>query len=215
MGASLDKLLEISSPSISLDISGEMLPDRSCLPHEHQELLSILARKNGFYAFESALHFLSLDTNERSWGLSDWNSDELWKSDYNGLASDIFCFATDIFDNQFSIHKNEIHIFDAETGELRWIASSLEAWAAEVLTNYNELTGWNFARDWQCAHGAMKDRERLYPIKPFVLGGDYDIGNFRSLDSAQIMRNSGNIARQIANMPDGGTVELTIISHPS
>jgi hypothetical protein len=56
----------------------------------------VLARKNGFFCFESALRFFPSSTAESSLGISEWNSVNLWKGGYRGVADNIYCFAEEI-----------------------------------------------------------------------------------------------------------------------
>jgi hypothetical protein len=50
------------------------------------ELIELLERKNGFYAFESALHVMPAQSRGHETGLVDWNSEQLWIDEYQGLA---------------------------------------------------------------------------------------------------------------------------------
>ena len=72
----------------------------------------VLARKNGFFCFEAALRFFPSTTVESSWGILEWNSTNLWKADYRGIADKIFCFAEEIFGRQFVVHGENIAIFE-------------------------------------------------------------------------------------------------------
>lgn len=53
-------------------------------------LTDLLRAKNGFYAFESALHFYPAQRNGIELGLPEWNGPELWVSEYKGLADGCF-----------------------------------------------------------------------------------------------------------------------------
>ena len=52
-------------------------------------------------AFEGALHVWSDAGTASEKGLVEWNSESLWKSDYQGMASGLLCFAEDVFGMQF------------------------------------------------------------------------------------------------------------------
>lgn len=171
----------------------------------------VQARKNGFFCFESALRFFPSATAESSWGISEWNSPELWKGDYKGGAESIFCFAEDIFGRQFVVNGEKISVFDSETAELEIIASSLEEWAAKMLLDFRQMTGHPLAQKWQAAHGPLQPRHRLMPKRPFVLGGEFSIENLVSLDSVRVMKSLGNLASQLRHLPDGAKVEFKIL----
>jgi hypothetical protein len=159
-------------------------------------IAEVLARKNGFFCFESALRFFPSSTAESSLGISEWNSVDLWKGDYRSVADNIYCFAEEIFGRQFVVHDRKIAVFESETGSLEVVASSLEEWASKVLLDYNQMTGHPLAHEWQSIHGPLHPRHRLMAKRPFVLGGEYSIQNFVALDSVRIMKSLGNLAFQ-------------------
>jgi hypothetical protein len=45
---------------------------------------------------------------------------------------------------------------------------------------------------------------------PGVLGGEYGGNNLATVDIRQLLGASGDIARQIADVPDGGKVRLVV-----
>ena len=60
-------------------------------------LLAILSQKNGFYAFEGALHVFPDVGVAPELGLYVWNQENLWKADYRGMADATVFFAEDAF----------------------------------------------------------------------------------------------------------------------
>lgn len=168
----------------------------------------VLVRKNGFFCFEAALRFFPSTTVESSCGISEWNSSNLWKNDYQGLADNIFCFAEEIFGRQFVVQDEKIAVFEPETGGLEVIATSLEDWASRMLLDYRQMTGHPLAHEWQSVHGTLHPRHRLMPKRPFVLGGEYSIKNLVSVDSVGMMKSLGNLAFQLHDLPDGAKVKF-------
>ena len=51
----------------------------------------------------------------------------------------------------------------------------------------------------------------LVPAVPFVLGGEYSLGNLRLADAVSGMRARGNLARQIRDLPDGAQIEFKVV----
>jgi hypothetical protein len=211
MGPALRKLLEITSPPFIPDRASVVTSGFDRLGARGTEISEVLAAKNGFFCFESALHFFPEATVESSWGIHEWNTHELWKAEYYGLADDIFCFAEDIFGGQFCVKGSEIGIFNPETADFRALAPTLEEWASEVLKAYSVLTGYLLAHEWQREHGPLPVRSRLMPKRPFALGGEYALANLSAIDSLRLMKNLGNLARQIHDLPDGATIEFKIL----
>lgn len=122
---SVDTLITLGSPAlVSTD------PASAWVDGPRQtELLDLLQRKNGFYAFESALHVLPAAQNSREcMTLEAWNDLTLWKGEFDGLAEGLFCFAEDVFGVQFAVAGRAIVTFDPETGATQEMAESLDAW---------------------------------------------------------------------------------------
>jgi len=204
ISANIRRLIQIAGPSLSAE-----------LPHFafHRnmgaigdELRELLAERNGFYAFESALIVrpscrARAATTEA--GLEEWNEPALWIDAYSDLVSDCLFFAEDAFGAQFCIRKDGVFTFDPETGEQGKIAGSLDGWAEVVLRDYESLTGYPLAHAWQKQHGALPPRKRLIPKIPFVLNGNFEPGNLYLGDAAEAMRARASIAQQIRNLPEG------------
>jgi hypothetical protein len=80
---SVDELLSISSEGLSPEPKtlAKIIAAFSLGP----ELFDMLRRKNGFYAFESALHVFP-STSAVAISLEEWNADTLWRNGYRDLA---------------------------------------------------------------------------------------------------------------------------------
>ncbi len=139
-----------------------------------------------------------------------WNTLATWKYVYDGLVDDIMFFAEDVFGDQFGISNDSVVLFRSETGEIESVAASLEEWASQVLVDFENLTGYWIAHEWQLAHGPIGRGMRLTGKKPFVLGGSYDLANLYVADSVSVMRLRGDIYRQIRHLHDGAHVNLTV-----
>lgn len=176
------------------------------------ELLQMLRLKNGFYAFESALQLYPAAHFGGQMTLSRWNAHDLWKFEYEGLADNKLFFAQEAFGNQFCISQERIWFFDSETGKLDYRADSLDGWAEIVLTDYGMQTGYSLMHKWQKEHGRIASGHRLMPKIPFVLGGQYELGNLYSLNAVSAMKSRGNLAKQIKELPDGAKVQFRIIN---
>lgn len=197
----MEKLLSIASAAI-LESSPELPSNGACLRE-------MLARKNGFYAFESALHVFCAGVPVGDRGLEEWNSD-LWQSRYDGIPPHAVFFAEDIFGAQFCLMNDSISTFDPETGAFESMATSLEEWAGKILDDYEVLTGHPLAHEWQVKNGALPSGHRLVPKIPFVLGGPFSVDNVHLLDAVKGMHYRASIARQIRDLPDGASVTLEV-----
>src|SRR6202171_5999063 len=144
----VEKLLSISSEPLapSPPANAELVKEYPLGP----ELLRMLEHKNGFYAFESALHVFPLSSGPVDGStLAEWNSDSLWRNDYGDLTTGMLFFAENILQDQFCLSASGVLRFNAETGGTKAMADSLESWAEIILRDYDHETGWTCANNWQ------------------------------------------------------------------
>ena len=211
MGPATSKLLELASlPFLPSGATFE-LDDLDPLGRNGMAIKEILIKTNGFFCFEQALRFFSAANAEASWGVHEWNTNALWKEEYRGLADGVFCFAEDIFGNQFCISDEKVCFFNLETAEIEMLSPTIEELSEKILLEFNFMTGYKFAHEWQEVHGRLPVRQRLMPKKPFVLGGAYELPNLIAMDSIRVMKTFGNLARQIHDLPDGSQVQFKIL----
>ena len=153
----------------------------------------LLDQRNGFYAFESALHVFADGSVPDEIPLRDWNSPTLWRDRYSGLADGHFFFAEDVFGGQFSVVNDRVWTWDPETGETNVCANDVRDWADRILEDYDLLTGYSLAHDWQTTNGSLKRGERLIPSTPFIVGGEFAVENLRAVEAVSGMRTRGEV----------------------
>lgn len=168
----------------------------------------MLEAKNGFVAFESALHVFGTCNVAGDYSIDEWNAQDLWRSHYGDLVDGCFFFAEDVFAMQFAMKDNVIWSFDAETGALTKMAESMEGWASALLADHAYLTGFPMAHSWQSANRPLALKERLFPKYPFVLGGKFELSNIVASNAARGMQFRGFLAQELRNLPDGTRVTL-------
>jgi hypothetical protein len=174
------------------------------------DLGALLSTRNGFYAFDAALHVLPAGRgNEIS--VEAWNHSALWRNAYRGLSEEWFFFAEDAFGGQFGLGRGGVVGFDPETGDIELLARSIEDWAKVVLDDCEMLTGWPLAHEWQVQHGPLRPGRRLIPKVPFVLGGDFVVSNLYDGDTVMSLRYRGEVASQLHDLPDGTRVRLRLV----
>jgi hypothetical protein len=209
MDKPIQKLVSISSNALS---GGSITADAfagSPAPL-YKELKQMLELKNGFYAFESALHIFPSQSPDKM-DLEKWNDLNLWRKDYGDMTEGMFFFAEDIFGGQFCIYENKIYAFDPETAEIELLAENLQGWASAILEDYDYLTGYPLAHEWQKRSGAIPPGKRLAPKIPFIAGGEYVIDNLYIADPIELMKFRGNIAKQIKDLPDGTEINFKVV----
>lgn len=93
---------------------------------------------------------------------------------------------------------------------------------AESISDYNELINdVEFLNDWNMTVMVSEATERLGPLKagykyclaiPGILDGEYTGNNIKTAPFAEIIRMSGDLGKQIKDLPDGAEVKLKFIS---
>lgn len=211
MNTQINRLLQVASEPLSNQWSSGN--EQFAIKHGQAgvELIELLRMKNGFYAFESALHVFYCDSNGDHMSLQTWNAPETWRTEYGNLIhQDMLFFAEDAYGNQFAISKGEVVLFYSEFAEIEFISKSISEWAEILLSDWRGFTGYELAHDWQCQHRPLREGERLTPKVPFVIGGKYETSNLYAGRSVDVMRFRGSLAQQLANIPDGAPVNLEI-----
>lgn len=205
--SNLDQLIRISSDPIASRLpqqisqtGGKFIPG---------DLGLLLNTKNGFLAFESALHiFASVDTDTAQ-GIPYWNGSRGW-SIYDDLdLSGYTFFAQDIFGFPYAISdKGIVCKFDPESGLMKAHSGSLEEWAGVILEKYNYETGWQVVHEWQIKNHPIDFTYRLLPQKPFIIGGEFKAENMKAIPSSQVAITYFHLYKQVKDIPDGTSIEI-------
>lgn len=204
----LSKLIEVSSPALgSVDFDMRQFPEEE--KNTANALRPLLAARNGFCAFDSALHVYGTSSLEEP-TIFEWNSLRGWKEEYGDLASGAFAFAEDLFGNQFCIFHGEFVLFNIETACTTRMGVTAEDWADTLLSDVGYWTGFQLASEWQELNGPIPFGKRLFPRRPFLLGGEYDVSNLWLGDVVNAIGFYGFIARHTASLSDGTHVEIDL-----
>jgi hypothetical protein len=195
--SALRQLLDLASPPLVSEPAAE--------PSDAHASLPLRATRNGWVAYFSALHVFPTHADGVTPDLGAVN--RTLRAAYGDLATGHTAFAQDLFGVLFTGHPDGICAFDPETAEHELLAPDVEGWAHRVLAEPEELLGAAFAYDWQERNGALCASERLVPLLPFVLGGEYDDANLEPRETLLTLRERGALARRIAALPDGAEVD--------
>lgn len=171
------------------------------------ELLELLRRKNGFLAFESALHVYPLGGDVTP-ELLNWNAPQGWRAEYPDVDTRVIFFASDLFGAQYGVREAGVVRFEPEEGKTVEHSESISAWAKAVLADPALETGWELGHEWQLRYGALRQGHRLLPRVPFILGGDYTPDNLVSVQADEAMRIWAALARQVSLVSDGTAVSV-------
>jgi hypothetical protein len=211
MNNALTKLLSVSSDALHPAWAAHeeaLLRNLGVVPNE---LLDLLRYKNGFFAFESALHVYPLGSRPGGLNLLDWNNPQNWRHEYGDLIGiPVLFFAQDAYGNQFGISNQGVVLFYAEFAELEPVGISLNEWGEVLMSDWRGFSGYELAHEWQEQNRPLTEGERLIPKIPFIIGGKYELSNLYAGEATEAMRFRGSLARQVAKMPDGTPISLKI-----
>ncbi len=177
------------------------------------ELITLLNERNGFFAFEKALHIFPATAStgtQPGYDLIEWNSERLWKKEFPEEVQRLLCFAEDAFGCQWALREDHICKFDPETGEATRFADNFEDWARQIVENARIETGWPLSQQWRRTHGELPAKSRMNPKRLFILGGSFALENLFAIDAAEGMRFRGEIARQIRDLPNGTKIKIVL-----
>lgn len=178
------------------------------------ELRELLDWRNGFYAYHRGLHVFGGCSEPRYHSLEAWNAPIGWVSDYGLQNSGLFFFAEDSLGNQFAWDGRRVVRFLAETGEVEDMAADLEGFVSRICGEPEEELGLSVLERWARVHGPLPEGRHLFPRTPLVLGGSLNPSELVMVDPFESMAFKANLARQIADVPDGGQVELVVAPPP-
>jgi hypothetical protein len=212
VNTAIAKLLDVASSALSPGPALVAVKNTGCDRQIITDWCRLLAARNGFYSFESALHIFPSRSNPEHFGLDEWNSADLWREEYAGLIDgDILFVAEDVFGNQFGLIEDFVCRFDAETAALTIFSRSVAEWSERMLTEFNLHTGYPVAHEWQSRCGRIAAGRRLVPKAPFALGGNPLVENLYECEAVTGMRMRGHRARQLADAPNGAAIKYSVV----
>lgn len=195
-----------SSPLVATSPEGRF----DTLPH-YDKVAELLSARNGFFAFESALHVFPMGGVGDTWNLEAWNSRHLWRGEYPDISENVLFFAEDVFGYQFCVDGDGVALFNPENSSFEFVASTLDEWARLVLEDPDAMIGYAYAHEWQVRNGWLANNRRLICKIPLILGGDLSMDNIGEIDAVEGMRVRGYMWSQIKDLPDGTKVNIKIV----
>lgn len=161
---------------------------------------------NGGFFFRNSLQVYSLDD------VNDYNNimiiNKYMETNYSNMLEGEFFFAQDIFGNQFGFSTKGIVFFNIETGEKEYVAERFNDWIDLIFNDLECYSGVVILELWDSKKTHIKYNERLCPIIPFVVGGEYEIENLYAGSFPNYILANVNIANQVYNLPEGTDIQL-------
>jgi hypothetical protein len=110
-------------------------------------------------------------------------------------------------------HNKKIYWLDVGGGEHKLIAERIQDFE-EKLKNIEQVNEWfmiDLTTELRLSDKQLNEGQ-LYSYKKLpILGGDYTADNFAPLDIEEHFRYTGDIHKQIKDLPDGTKVEIKIV----
>ena len=110
-------------------------------------------------------------------------------------------------------NSKKVYWLDVGVGELKLAADGIRDFE-EKLKNIDQVNEWfmiDLITDLRLSDNKLKDGQ-LYSYKKLpIIGGDYTVDNFAPLDIEEHFGYTGDIQKQIKDLPDGTTVKLEIV----
>ena len=105
-----------------------------------------------------------------------------------------------------------------------WRLCPEDVYCEVVAKNQTELdklsSDQEFLEDWYMQALVENAQEHLGPLAdgrkyclviPSILGGEYDISNIKTVPLVELISFSGDLAKQIKDLPDGAQVKLKVV----
>ena len=106
-----------------------------------------------------------------------------------------------------------------------WRLCPEDVYCEVVAENRKELdalsTDHEFLEDWYMKAlvevakdtlGPLEEGRKYYLVIPGALGGEYVISNIKTAPLVEIIRYSGDVGKQIKDLPDGAQIKLRVIN---
>ncbi len=176
----------------------------------------LLERMNGAYLFGRALHLFGACEGPPWHGLRAWNDPAGWRASFGPLADGYVFFAEDAFGDQYAYSRRPgdaaaaVVRFETETGHASTVAPHLEAWLDALLADPAAVLPVDVLAA-QAAEGKrLQPGWQLVAWPPLASVEARDGVTVGHADALEAMRFRGQLARQIAALPNGSQIELVI-----
>lgn len=176
--------------------------------------LSKLLVKNGFLVFDSALWVFSKKNTSFNVEVLNFNQKNIWKSDYPSCVQDkilnVLFFSANTYGELYGLKDECVYKFTPDNGDLSLYASSIEEWATNILSNWENETGYHLIKQWQDLNGPLEGGKRLMTIYPTILGGEYILENLAPVSIQEGLAFKGDILKQLEIYQDGSRISIKV-----
>lgn len=181
--------------------------DRLSAPH-----CAFLQEVNGYVALRGGLHVRGA-CREPAWHSlrAAWEGEHALHRLYPEIRAGDVPFAQDALGDQYLLRDGIVHRLAGETGELASMGMELPEWDQAVRADAFELLSLQPLAQFLDRGGTLEPGELLNVYPPFVFAGTDRPRSFRAVPALQQIAWLADLARQLRDLPDGATVQITPI----
>ena len=171
-----------------------------------EELRDIIEPTGGFILHHGAIHFRGC-TFEPAWNSLRpiYHGNQSLKTLYPTVDIDDVPFAQDQLGDQYLLRGVEVVHLDAETGEIKRFARCLTEFVDGIQADIEDYLNVSLSHRLMPGQG-------LHASPPFCvsdpLGGR---SSLRAIPILELIQFHADLARQIADVPEGGTIQFSVV----
>lgn len=171
-----------------------------------------LTNFGGLLIYDSSIIFYPQGSQYSS---STFNSDNikayLLNLDFK-LDANIYLVGADIFGNQFGICNENLYFINIETNEIELLANKIlfSSIINIIDSDFKYFSGIGLKQEFEKKNNTTLGFHRLVPIKPFAIGGEFEVENLYALDFFKTLSYNCNLAKQFRSIPDGEYVKIVV-----
>src|SRR3954462_7466996 len=183
---------------------GESIDDIEILPELPSELTLILRDVNGFILHGGAVHFRGACLKPDWHSLrAAWRGANAFHVLYEEVRPSDIPFAQDQLGDQFLLRDGAVLRLRAETGEVEPLAESLEDFLSKISSDIEGFLNVGLQH-------VIEPGQILQAYPPFCAQESAEGVSLRPLPAAETILFHADLAKQIREVPDGGTIEFKV-----
>lgn len=188
---------------------GPPIDDHEILARLPAELRGLLERVNGYVAYHGGLHLRGACTAPEWHSLrAAWLGPDALHRLFPGVRPDDVPFAEDALGDQYLMRSGVVHRLSAETGEVESLEVDLAAFDQAVRADPVEALSLQPLEEFRAGGGSLEPGQLLDVQPPFVFQESAAGVSYRAIPAGERIRWLAELARSIADVPDGGRVEI-------
>ena len=178
------------------------------LPLEHR---SLLARSNGYVAYNGGLHIRGACIAPEWHSLRQaWDGDFALHRLFPTLDPGDIPFGQDALGDQYILRGSSVFRLLAETGDLEDLGLGLVGFDAAVRANPVDFLNLGPLEAFRAEGGRLEPGQLLSVYPPYCVDTGTANRSFRAVAAADRIRFLASLAAQIRNLPDATAIEFKI-----